>query len=77
MARQKSQLCPPLLDLTQIEQNGYGDCIDLSVLMTAILREAGVQARSAMVERRLYYAPPNHVNVQAKIAGKIKWLDLT
>lgn len=50
-------------DLAQIEQNGYGDCKDLSILLTAMLREAGVTA--------------NHAIVQANIAGKIEWLDPT
>ncbi|MFT4466196.1 MAG: transglutaminase domain-containing protein [Sodalis sp. (in: enterobacteria)] len=71
-------------DLAQIEQNGYGDCKDLSILLTAMLREAGVQARPALVERGLYAMPlsipgatANHAIVQAKIAGRIEWLDPT
>lgn len=71
-------------DLAQIEQNGYGDCKDLSILLTAMLREAGVMARPALVERGLYAMPmaipgvtANHAIVQANIAGKIEWLDPT
>ncbi|RLR18426.1 transglutaminase family protein, partial [Sodalis-like symbiont of Bactericera trigonica] len=71
-------------DLAQIEQNGYGDCKDLSILLAAMLREAGVTARPALVERGLYALPmaipgvtANHAIVQVNIAGKIEWLDPT
>ncbi|MGL9774337.1 MAG: transglutaminase-like domain-containing protein [Sodalis sp. (in: enterobacteria)] len=40
-------------DLAQIEQNGYGDCKDSSILLAAMLREAGVTARPALVARGL------------------------
>lgn len=72
-------------DLATIEQHGYGDCKDLAVLLTAMLRASGIQASTALVSRGARALPlkipgaeaPNHAIVQARVDGKIWWLDPT
>lgn len=71
--------------LAEIERNGYGDCKDLSILLTAMLEAAGIKAEPALVSRG-DVAPnllipgiyaPNHAIVRAEIDGQTWWLDPT
>ena len=64
----------------------FGDCKDKSVLLVALLREAGIDARPALVNtvRRTAIATwiPSavafdHVVVQANVRGKTYWIDPT
>lgn len=73
------------LDLAQVEQNGYGDCKDLTMLLTAMIRRLGMDAEPAFVVRG-DYAPkllipslraPNHAIVRAVVEGKVWWIDAT
>ncbi|AIY39474.1 hypothetical protein LT85_0314 [Collimonas arenae] len=71
--------------LAQIEQHGYGDCKDLSVLLAAMLKASGISADVAWVSRgdvaRSLLIPgtaaPNHAIVRAVINGQVWWLDPT
>lgn len=71
--------------LAEIETHGYGDCKDLSVLLTAMLRSAGIQAEPAFVERGLFAYPlllpipsaANHAIVRAQVGDQVWWLDPT
>lgn len=71
--------------LAEIERHGYGDCKDLSILLSAMLKAAGIKAEPALV-RRGDVSPsllipgvvaPNHAIVRAEVAGKTWWLDPT
>lgn len=71
--------------LAEIEKHGYGDCKDLSTLLTAMLRRAGIAAEPALIYRGKFAPPlllpgvgaPNHMIVRADIAGQTWWLDPT
>ncbi|PND31282.1 cysteine protease [Achromobacter pulmonis] len=71
--------------LDEIERRGYGDCKDLTVLLTAMLRAAGIAAEPALVVRGAVapsvllpgMAAPNHSVVRARVQGKTWWLDPT
>lgn len=71
--------------LAEIEQRGYGDCKDLAVLLTAMLRATGIKADPALVARG-QFAPsllipgtyaPNHAIVRAEVDDAVWWLDPT
>lgn len=72
-------------NLEEIEQHGYGDCKDLSVLLTAMLKAAGFKAETAwvsrgdVVESLLIPGPqaPNHAIVRAEVGDQVWWLDPT
>ncbi|MGO4702758.1 transglutaminase domain-containing protein [Dyella sp. 2RAB6] len=73
------------LDLARIEKNGYGDCKDLTTLLTAMIRGLGIDAEPAFVVRG-DYAPtllipglgaPNHAIVRATVDGNTWWIDAT
>ena len=71
--------------LDEIERRGYGDCKDLSVLLTAMLRAAGIAAEPALVTRGTVapsvllpgLSAPNHAIVRAQVQGETWWLDPT
>ncbi len=71
--------------LDEIERRGYGDCKDLSVLLTAMLRAAGIAAEPALVTRGTVapavllpgLSAPNHAIVRAQVQGQTWWLDPT
>lgn len=75
--------------LTEIEKSRYGDCKDLSTLLTAILRELGYTANVSLVERGITPwtdKPPqkianvgefNHAISRAEKDGHVWWLDAT
>lgn len=71
--------------LEEIERNGYGDCKDLAVLLSAMLKAAGIKAEPTLVSRgdmaRELLIPgmyaPNHAIVRAEVDGKVWWLDPT
>lgn len=75
--------------LAEIEASRYGDCKDLSTLMTAMLRQLGLEATVALIRRgeNAYGHEPdyklpaitrfNHAIVHVKLAGKSIWLDPT
>ncbi|CAM4235718.1 DUF3857 domain-containing transglutaminase family protein [Kerstersia similis] len=71
--------------LAEIERNGYGDCKDLAVLLSAMLKAAGIKAEPTLVSRgdmaRELLIPgmyaPNHAIVRAEVDGKVWWLDPT
>lgn len=71
--------------LAEIERHGYGDCKDLSMLLTAMLRASGIKAEPVWLERGSYAAPliapsiyaVNHVIVRAEVDGAVWWLDAT
>ncbi|MFC0228927.1 DUF3857 domain-containing transglutaminase family protein [Serratia aquatilis] len=71
--------------LAEIERHGYGDCKDLAILLSAMLKAAGIKAEPALVKRG-DVAPsllipgifaPNHAIVRAEVDGKTWWLDPT
>lgn len=71
--------------LAEIERNGYGDCKDLAIILTAMLKAVGIKAETALVNRG-DVAPnllipgiyaPNHAIVRAEVDGNIWWLDPT
>ncbi|MCF5233254.1 MULTISPECIES: DUF3857 domain-containing transglutaminase family protein [unclassified Pseudomonas] len=72
-------------NLDEIEQHGYGDCKDLAILLTAMLKASGIQAETAWVSRGEVAdsllipgtSAPNHAIVRAEIDGQIWWLDPT
>ncbi|MBT2115469.1 transglutaminase domain-containing protein [Dyella sp. LX-66] len=72
-------------DLAETEKNGYGDCKDLTVLLTAMIRSLGMDAEPAFVKQG-DYAPnllipglqaADHVIVRATVDGKTWWIDAT
>lgn len=75
--------------LTEIENSRYGDCKDLSLMLTRILREEGFRADVALVRRgpNPWVDEPapklptlslfNHAIVRAEKDGKVWWLDPT
>lgn len=71
--------------LDEIARRGYGDCKDLSILLTAMLRGAGIQAEPALVARGTVapetllpgFHAPNHAIVRAEVDGATWWLDPT
>lgn len=71
--------------LEQIDARGYGDCKDLAILLTAMLRASGIKAEPALVARGVIAATlllptvnaPNHAIVRAEVDGKTLWLDPT
>ncbi|CAK7027874.1 MAG: hypothetical protein KER_01133 [Kerstersia gyiorum] len=71
--------------LAEIERNGYGDCKDLAVLLSAMLKAAGIKAEPTLVSRgdmaRDLLIPgmyaPNHAIVRAEVDGEVWWLDPT
>ncbi|AZF04767.1 DUF3857 domain-containing transglutaminase family protein [Pseudomonas sp. R5-89-07] len=71
--------------LEEIEQHGYGDCKDLAILLTAMLKAAGIKAETAWVSRgdvaEALLIPgtlaPNHAIVRAEVDGQVWWLDPT
>ncbi|WLH53966.1 DUF3857 domain-containing transglutaminase family protein [Pseudomonas tolaasii] len=72
-------------NLAEIEQHGYGDCKDLAILLTALLKAAGIHAETAWVSRgdvvESLLIPgtnaPNHAIVRAEVNGQVWWLDPT
>lgn len=71
--------------LAEIEQRGYGDCKDLAILLSAMLRAAGIDAEPSLVFRGMS-APallipgplaPNHAIVRAQVDDQTWWLDPT
>lgn len=75
--------------LSEIEKSRYGDCKDLSTILSAILRRLGFDAHVSLVERGIsawINKPPdpianvgmfNHAIVKAEKGGKVWWLDPT
>ena len=71
--------------LAQIEQRGFGDCKDMALTLTAMLRAAGLQAEVALVRSDVDNAPPlltpygylNHAIVHLQVEGRDYWLDGT
>lgn len=71
--------------LQEIESHGYGDCKDLAILLTAMLRGAGIKAEPALVARGTVapelllpgLSAPNHAIVRAEVNGETWWLDPT
>lgn len=72
--------------LEQIWATRYGDCKDGSVLLTAVLRQMGIEAVCALVNTAygddLDQTPPNplsfnHCIVRARVGGRTLWLDST
>ncbi|MBD8739875.1 DUF3857 domain-containing transglutaminase family protein [Pseudomonas fluorescens] len=72
-------------NLDEIEQHGYGDCKDLAILLTALLKATGIKAETAWVSRgdvvESLLIPgtqaPNHAIVRAEVDGQVWWLDPT
>ncbi len=72
-------------NLAEIEQHGYGDCKDLAILLTALLKASGIHAETAWVSRgdlaESLLIPgthaPNHAIVRAQVDGQVWWLDPT
>ncbi|MBT2115471.1 transglutaminase-like domain-containing protein [Dyella sp. LX-66] len=73
------------LSLATIEKNGYGDCKDLTTLLTAMLRSLGIDAEPALVwlgdSAPTLLIPgtnnSNHVIVRVAVDGKAWWVDAT
>ena len=74
--------------LSEIVKTGFGDCKDMSISLSAILRQLGFKAQTALVYRGVAfhssndYTFPNksafnHAIVRAQIKDKIFWLDPT
>ena len=74
--------------LSEIVKTGFGDCKDMSISLSAILRQLGFKAQVALVYRSVVrhssndYTLPNssafnHAIVRAQINGKELWLDPT
>lgn len=71
--------------LNEIEERGYGDCKDLSVLLTAMLQASGINAQTAWVSRGSNplglllpgIGAANHAIVKAHVNGQVWWLDPT
>ena len=74
--------------LSDIVKTGFGDCKDMSVSLSALLRQLGWKAQVALIKRGTTrhssddYALPNqsafnHAIVYAKIKNKVFWLDPT
>ena len=74
--------------LLTIVKTGFGDCKDMSVSLSAILRQLGFETQVALIYRRSNrhssddYTLPNrsafnHAIVRAKIKDKVFWLDPT
>ena len=74
--------------LSEIVKTGFGDCKDMSISLSALLRQLGFKAQTALVYRSFSYhssndyALPNrgafnHAIVRAQIKDKIYWLDPT
>ncbi|MCP2053782.1 UNVERIFIED_ORG: transglutaminase-like putative cysteine protease [Pseudomonas fluorescens] len=72
-------------NLAEIEQHGYGDCKDLAILLTAMLKASGIKAETAWVSRgdvAFSLLIPgtnaaNHAIVRAEVDGQVWWLDPT
>lgn len=72
-------------NLMEIEEHGYGDCKDLAILLTAMLKATGIKAETAWVSRgdaaQTLLIPgtqaPNHAIVRAEVNGQVWWLDPT
>ena len=72
-------------NLDEIEQHGYGDCKDLAILLTAMLKASGIKAETAWVRRGNVVDSllipgtnaPNHAIVRAEVDGQVWWLDPT
>ena len=71
--------------LSEIEARGYGDCKDLSILLTAMLKASGIQAETSWVSRGSNplglllpgTSSANHAIVRAQVDGQVWWLDPT
>ena len=71
--------------LSEIEDRGYGDCKDLSVLLTAMLKASGINAHTSWVSRGTNpmglllpgTSAANHAIVRAEVDGQVWWLDPT
>lgn len=71
--------------LAEIEERGYGDCKDLAVLLTALLKASNIHAEPAWVSRGDLAltllipgtSAPNHAIVRAYVDGQVWWLDPT
>ena len=74
--------------LLEIAKTGFGDCKDMSISLSAMLRQLGFKAQTALVYRSFArhdsedYSMPNkqafnHAIVRAQIKDKIFWLDPT
>ena len=71
--------------LSEIEDRGYGDCKDLSVLLTAMLKASGINAQTSWVSRGTNpmalllpgTSAANHAIVRAEVDGQVWWLDPT
>jgi transglutaminase-like putative cysteine protease len=74
-------------NLNEIARSKIGDCKDFSASMVAILREIGIPAKVAIINRGREYSPfPNHLPtlyafnhalVYVKVGEKIFWIDPT
>jgi hypothetical protein len=72
-------------DFKQIQDTGYGDCKDFSLMLAHMLRSLGYQASVALINRSSY--PPlkkllptediNHAIVHVKLLNKSYWFDPT
>lgn len=71
--------------LSEIAERGYGDCKDLTIVLVAMLKAAGIEAEPAWVSRGPYAEAmllPNmqladHAIVRAKVGQQVWWLDPT
>ncbi|GGY27360.1 DUF3857 domain-containing protein [Paludibacterium paludis] len=71
--------------LAQIEGQGYGDCKDLSAMLTGILRRAGLNADPVLVQMGSDNRPSlfigagsfNHAIVRVEEPGGVRWVDAT
>lgn len=71
---------------TETVESGYGDCKDKTILLTAMLRQMGIDANSALASVSNGYVIPretpsigafDHAIVEVNLNGKTAWLDPT
>ena len=71
---------------TETVESGYGDCKDKTILLTAMLRQMGIDANSALASVSNGYVIPretpsigafDHAIVEVRLNGKTVWLDPT
>lgn len=71
--------------LAEIEQRGFGDCKDMALTLTAMMRAVGLDASVSIVRADLDNSPMllsplnhfNHAIVHIRLDGKDYWLDPT
>ena len=71
--------------LSEIEARGYGDCKDLAILLTAMLKASGIKAQTTWVSRGSNplglllpgTSAANHAIVRAEVGPQVWWLDPT